>query len=138
MTGTHTTIGAAAAHFGLGTHVLRHWEDCGLLTPDRDAAGRRRYRDTDLDTIAMIVLGKQAGLSPDDLALLFTGAPDRVTRTQVLRDHHARLAAQLVRTRAALDAVAHVLDCDADDFRTCPHFRDRIAAVRRDDTIAER
>ncbi|MEV0334313.1 MerR family transcriptional regulator [Nocardia sp. NPDC050717] len=137
MTGTHTTIGAAAAHFGLGTHVLRHWEDRGLLTPDRDTAGRRRYRDSDLDTIAMIVLGKQAGLSLDELAVLFTCAPDRATRVKVLREHHTRLTARLARTRAALDAVAHVLDCDAEDFRTCPHFRDRLAAVRRADTIAE-
>ncbi|WP_280222392.1 MerR family transcriptional regulator [Nocardia neocaledoniensis] len=138
MTGSHFTIGAAAARFGLGAHVLRHWEDCGLLSPDRDAAGRRRYRDTDLDTIAMIVLGKKAGLSLDDLALLFAGTPDRATRTQVLREHHTRLTEQLARTRAALDAVAHVLDCDAEDFRSCPHFRARIAATRGADTIAER
>ncbi|MBW0273945.1 MerR family transcriptional regulator [Nocardia sp. MH4] len=130
MTGEHTTIGTAAARFGLATHVLRHWEDRGLLTPGRDSAGRRRYRDTDLDTIAMIVLGKKAGLSLDDLALLFTQAPDRVTRRQVLHAHRARLADQLARTRAALDAVTHVLDCDAEDFRTCPHFRDQVAAVR--------
>ncbi|MEV6360871.1 MerR family transcriptional regulator [Nocardia asteroides] len=132
MTGEHTTIGTAAARFGLATHVLRHWEDHGLLTPDRDAAGRRRYRDTDLDTIAMIVLGKKAGLSLDDLALLFTGTPDRATRTQVLREQRARLLDQLARTRAALDAVTHVLDCDAEDFRTCPHFLDQLATVRPD------
>ncbi|MGW6422116.1 MerR family transcriptional regulator [Nocardia sp. NPDC055053] len=130
MAGEHTTIGAAAAHFGLPTHVLRHWEDCGLLTPERDSAGRRRYRDTDLDTIAMIVLGKKAGLSLDDLGILFTRAPDRATRQQVLQAHRTRLTDQLARTRAALDAVTHVLDCDAEDFRTCPHFLDQIAAVR--------
>ncbi|WP_443137105.1 helix-turn-helix domain-containing protein [Kribbella sp. CCNWLW197] len=26
-------IGVLAARFGLATHVLRHWEDEGLLTP---------------------------------------------------------------------------------------------------------
>lgn len=80
----------------------------------------------------MIVLGKKAGLSLDDLALLFTGTPDRATRTRVLRAQRARLLDQLARTRAALDAVTHVLDCDAEDFRTCPHFLDQLATVRPD------
>ncbi|WP_410873206.1 MerR family transcriptional regulator [Nocardia sp. A7] len=124
-----TTIGAVAAQFGLATHVLRHWEDRGLLAPPRDSAGRRHYRGTDIDTIAMIVLGKKAGLALDDLAILFLRAPDRTTRRAVLEAHRDRLADQIARTRAALDAVTHVLDCDAEDFRACPHFRAELAQV---------
>jgi DNA-binding transcriptional MerR regulator len=45
------TIGAVAENFGLATHVLRHWESVGLLTPERDAAGHRRYREHDLTRI---------------------------------------------------------------------------------------
>ncbi|MEV4460634.1 MerR family DNA-binding transcriptional regulator [Microbispora sp. NPDC049633] len=33
-------IGEAAARFGLATHVLRHWEYVGLLTPSRVAGDR--------------------------------------------------------------------------------------------------
>ncbi|MGM7645571.1 MerR family transcriptional regulator [Nocardia sp. JW2] len=123
------TIGEVAARFGLATHVLRHWEDQGLLTPERDSAGRRIYRDTDIDTVAMVVLGKKAGLSLEDLATLFTRDPDRATRRRVLETQRARLTEQLARTRSALDAVTHVLDCDAEDFRTCPHFRTHLATV---------
>ncbi|KAF0846982.1 MerR family transcriptional regulator [Nocardia caishijiensis] len=123
------TIGEVATRFGLATHVLRHWEDQGLLTPTRDSAGRRIYRDTDIDTIAMVVLGKKAGLSLEDLAALFTRGPDRDTRRHILRTHRDRLTEQLARTRTALDAVTHVLDCDAEDFRTCPHFRAHLATV---------
>jgi hypothetical protein len=36
------TIGELAARFGLATHVLRHWETKGLLSPARRVAGRRR------------------------------------------------------------------------------------------------
>ncbi|MFI6571633.1 MerR family transcriptional regulator [Nocardia fluminea] len=129
MAEEHTTIGAVAAQFGLATHVLRHWEDRGLLAPPRDSAGRRHYRSTDIDTIAMIVLGKKAGLSLDDLAILFIRSPDRRTRRAVLEAHRDRLADQIARTRAALDVVTHVLDCDAEDFRTCPHFRAELAGV---------
>ena len=38
------TIGELAARFGLATHVLRHWEAMGLLTPAARVNGRRRYR----------------------------------------------------------------------------------------------
>ncbi|MFD3745558.1 MerR family transcriptional regulator [Nocardia sp. NPDC058633] len=125
----NATIGAVAARFGLATHVLRHWEDRGLLYPPRDSAGRRHYRSADIDTIAMIVLGKKAGLSLDDLAVLFVRAPDRGTRRDVLEAHRDRLADKIARTRAALDTVTHVLECDAEDFRTCPHFRAELAGV---------
>lgn len=129
MADEQTTIGAVAAQFGLATHVLRHWEDRGLLAPPRDSAGRRHYRSTDIDTIAMIVLGKKAGLALDDLAVLFLRAPDRATRRTVLEAHRDRLADQIARARAALDAVTHVLDCEAEDFRSCPHFRAELARV---------
>ncbi|HWV26917.1 MAG TPA: MerR family transcriptional regulator, partial [Aeromicrobium sp.] len=48
---THS-IGEVADRFGIATHVLRHWEDMGLLTPQRDTADRRRYVDDDLVRIA--------------------------------------------------------------------------------------
>ncbi|MBC7300349.1 MAG: MerR family transcriptional regulator [Nocardia sp.] len=123
------TIGAVAAQFGLATHVLRHWEDRGLLAPPRDSAGRRHYRSADVEAIAMIVLGKKAGLSLEDLAILFVRSPDRRSRRTVLEAHRDRLADQIARTHAALDAVTHVLDCDAEDFRTCPSFRAELGAV---------
>jgi DNA-binding transcriptional MerR regulator len=56
-----TGIGAVSERFGLATHVLRHWEAMGLLTPARDAAGRRRYKTADLTRVAVILRAKEAG-----------------------------------------------------------------------------
>ncbi|GAA0901130.1 MerR family transcriptional regulator [Virgisporangium aurantiacum] len=50
------TIGELAHRFGLATHVLRHWETMGLLTPDRDGAGQRRYGRADLTRVALILI----------------------------------------------------------------------------------
>lgn len=61
------SIGAIAQRFGLATHVLRHWESMGILTPARDAAGRRRYGSTDLTRVAVILRAKEAGLSLDTI-----------------------------------------------------------------------
>ena len=67
---------ASSPHrFELPTHVLRHWESMGLLAPERDAAGRRRYREDDAYRVAAIVSSKAAGMSLDQIrSLLDSGA----------------------------------------------------------------
>ena len=59
-------IGEAAARFGLDTHVLRYWEDEGLLRPARDGAGRRLFAEDDVVRVAVILRNKAAGMSLDD------------------------------------------------------------------------
>jgi hypothetical protein len=57
------SIGEIAGHFGLATHVLRHWETMGLLSPERAGGGRRRYGRSDLYRVAGIqslVAGRMA------------------------------------------------------------------------------
>ncbi|MGW5919375.1 hypothetical protein ACWFPY_10295 [Nocardia fluminea] len=53
----------------------------------------------------------------------------------VLEAHRDRPTEQIARTRAALDVVTHVLDCDAEDFRACPHFRAELAGVLHTRTL---
>ena len=45
MTDTGQRIGDAAATLAVATHVLRHWEDVGLLRPRRLSSGHRAYDD---------------------------------------------------------------------------------------------
>src|SRR5687768_5930495 len=79
------SIGDVARRFGLETHVLRHWEDVGLLLPERDGAGRRRYGRADVVRIAVVIRSKLAGMSLDQIAVLLdSGAPDR---HRILQDH---------------------------------------------------
>ncbi|RDI46299.1 MerR family transcriptional regulator [Nocardia mexicana] len=121
------SIGDLAARFGLATHVLRHWEDMGLLAPHRDPAGRRRYREADVETATLILVAKGIGLSLDEIRTLFIAAPDRGARRELLRAHQARLQEQIAQAQAALTALGHAMDCGAADMRTCPNFRDLLA-----------
>ncbi|MEU2037115.1 MerR family transcriptional regulator [Nocardia niwae] len=129
MAGGDISIGELAARFGLATHVLRHWEDVGLLAPRRDGAGRRRYDDDDAETVAMILLGKQAGLALDELVALFAAASDRAARRDLLRAHREKLVHRIARASAALETISHALDCTAGDFRECPHFQAKVAGA---------
>src|ERR1700754_1089896 len=65
-------IGDLAARLGLPTHVLRHWEEMGLLRPARTSAGRRRYTEADAERTGAILLAKDAGLGLADIRELLS------------------------------------------------------------------
>ncbi|MBB3157681.1 DNA-binding transcriptional MerR regulator [Microbacterium proteolyticum] len=127
MKSSGESIGEAAARFGLDTHVLRYWEDEGLLRPDRDGAGRRRYGDDDAVRIAVILRNKAAGLTLGQIrVLLDDDAPDR---HRVLEEHVAELdrrAADIAQARAMTE---HALRCRSHDITQCPRFRSHVADV---------
>ncbi|WP_243060495.1 MerR family transcriptional regulator [Nocardioides sp. SR21] len=120
-----SSIGEMAARFGLETHVLRHWEDVGLLLPERDGAGRRRYGEADLVRIAVILRSKAAGMSLDQIAVLLdAGAADRHA---VLAAHIADLDRRMAEMQLSREMTEHALSCRAHDIATCPRFRERVA-----------
>lgn len=118
-------IGEVAAHFGLPTHVLRHWESVGLLSPTRANGGRRIYTQDDLYRVASILRAKQAGLPLQDIRALLT-TPDPSTRQAVLRRNHTALQAKLAATQSALNLLEAGLTCTHEDLATCPHFQSHL------------
>lgn len=70
MKSSGESIGEAAARFGLDTHVLRFWEDEGLLRPTRDGAGRRLFSQDDVVRVAVILRNKAAGMSLEQIRVL--------------------------------------------------------------------
>jgi MerR family transcriptional regulator, copper efflux regulator len=120
------TIGELARRFGLAAHVLRHWESMGLLAPGRAAGGQRRYGEPDLMRIAMILMGREAGIGLRELAELVT-APNPMDRADLLRRHVAELDRRIARARAAKDLIEEALSCPL-PFDECPRARAQIAA----------
>lgn len=120
------TIGELAARFGLAPHVLRHWESVGLLSPSRDQNGQRRYTDSDLPRVAMILMGKEAGLGLRALReVLSTGDP--MDHEDVLRRHVAVLERRIAKAMEAKNLIEHALSCPV-PFAECPHAGERVAA----------
>ena len=118
-------MGELADRFELPTHVLRHWESMGLLAPERDAAGRRRYREDDAYRVAAIVSSKAAGMSLDQIrSLLDSEAEDR---HKILTDHLADLEARMAEMERSRHLTQHALECRAHDVANCPNFRSHVA-----------
>ncbi|MDF1704033.1 MAG: MerR family transcriptional regulator [Aeromicrobium sp.] len=119
------SIGDTAAKFDLPTHVLRHWEDVGLLRPARDSGGRRRYDQNDVVRIAVIVRNREAGMGLDQIrVLLDEDAPDR---HQVLLDHVADLDRRMAEMQRSREMTMHAFDCTKHDITTCPQFAGLVA-----------
>ncbi|CAA9534360.1 MAG: hypothetical protein AVDCRST_MAG85-3961 [uncultured Solirubrobacteraceae bacterium] len=117
------TIGRLAARFGLATHVLRFWEEQGLLLPDERVSGRRLYdADHASARITMILRGKDMGLSLAEIGRLLSTPPD--THVEQLREHRAALDAQIERLEAAKALIDHAIDCHAPELTRCPEFQD--------------
>ena len=84
------SVGELAKRFGLETHVLRHWEDEGLLQPARDTSGYRRYGPDDVTRVAVILRNKAAGMTLDQVRVLLDGGA--ANRHEVLEAHLRDLA----------------------------------------------
>jgi MerR family copper efflux transcriptional regulator len=119
------TIGDLAGKVGVPTHVLRHWESLGLLEPQRDASGYRRYGRDDLVRVVAIQRNKAAGMTLEQIGVLLdSGAAGRhEVLTAHLKDIEDRMQA-LERSRAMTE---HALACRAHDVAACPRFASTVA-----------
>lgn len=122
------SIGDTAAKFGLDTHVLRHWEDKGLLQPARDGADRRLYDDDDLVRIAVILRGKAAGMTLDQIGVLLSD-DHGPKRHAVLQEHIADLDRRMEEMQLSRAMAVHAFECEAHDLTRCPGFKATIEDV---------
>ena len=127
------SIGELAARFRLAPHVLRHWETMGLITPVSRVSGRRRFSPDQIARIAMIVRGKAAGLSLEQLRRVLT-ASSVATRRQLLEHHHEELERRIAQAVTSKQLIDHALSCSADDFTKCSGFQRLVARLSGGDT----
>ncbi|MEU0567201.1 MerR family transcriptional regulator [Nonomuraea sp. NPDC005983] len=120
------SIGEIAERFGLATHVLRHWEAKGLLRPVRIGGARRRYGPDDLTRVAVILRGKEAGFSLEEIHEMMATS-DAGERRAVLLRRRQELARRIAEAQASLELIDCALDCDHEDLASCPHFQSMVA-----------
>ncbi|WP_407358558.1 MerR family transcriptional regulator [Microbacterium sp. LTA6] len=121
------SVGDVATRFGLPTNVLRHWEAVGLLRPERDAAGRRRFGEDDVVRIAVIQRSKAAGMSLEQIGVLLDDGS--AGRHQVLQEHLDDLDRRMEEMRRSREMTEHAMRCRSHDIATCPRFRAGVADV---------
>jgi DNA-binding transcriptional MerR regulator len=110
-TPTTLTIGELAHEFGLTTRAIRFYEDCGLLTPQRQ--GRNRvYTARDRTRLKLTLRGKRLGLTlaeVKELVDMYESPRDTLPQLRkflaVLGEHRAQLEQQMADLHVTLDEV---------------------------------
>ena len=120
-------MGQLAERFDLEAHVLRHWEDKGLLRPARDSAGRRVYGEDDAYRVATILASKASGMSLDQIRTLVDATTDG--RWEALRAHLTELDRRQADLERSRHLTEHALECRAHDITTCPGFQTHVADI---------
>ena len=118
MTANGQRIGDAAAVLGVATHVLRHWEDVGLLRPGRLSSGHRAYDAQTIGQARMIQICQRAGLSLAEIGAL--GAGDRARRIALIEAKRAEMAEHVAQVQFADAFLAHVVSCTHELISECP------------------
>ena len=108
---------------GLPASTLRFYEEKGLIASIGRRGLRRVFDPTVLERLALIALGRSAGFSLDEIAVMF--APDGQPRID--RQMLAAKAEELDRTIRKLtemrDGLRHAAACPAPRHMECPTFR---------------
>ena len=123
------TIGELARRAGVAASTLRYWEELGLLPAPARISGQRRYAESAVGLVGVILLLQDAGFTLAEQKAL---AASRGVTTDDWRRLAARklaeLGEQIAQAQAAREAIEHALNCPHEDILECPTFRGFVSA----------
>lgn len=104
------SIGEVADRLGLAADTLRYYERRGVLPmPQKDSAGRRRYRDSDIHLLEVLLHLKETGMPLNQIAeftRLVAADPDGVPeRLALLRRHREQVVEHLAAWQESLSVI---------------------------------
>jgi DNA-binding transcriptional MerR regulator len=118
------SIAEAARRTGVSAHTLRYYERAGLVatTVDRTGGGRRRYRQRDLDWIAVCTKLRATGMPIKTIRryaeLVSAGPGNEHKRLALMESHRAQVVAKLSELQENLKLIDRKIDV----------YRSRVAA----------
>lgn len=116
-------IAEVARRSGLAASALRYYEQRGLIASIGRHGLRRVFADSVLERLALITLGRAAGLSLDDIAaMLHADGGTHIDRARLLA-HADALDANIARMVAMRDGLRHAAACRANSHLQCSRFR---------------
>lgn len=75
-------IGQLAERTGLAVSAIRYYETQGLVSPDRNAGGQRRFLRSDIRRLSFVQIAQQFGFTISQIREQFDSLPDGRTPTK--------------------------------------------------------
>jgi DNA-binding transcriptional MerR regulator len=129
MSDRDLTIGELAKRTGVATSALRYYEELGLLPAPGRVSGQRRYPESAVGLVGVILLLRDVGFTLRESKAFLGSRPQAVDGWRSLT--HRKLAdldEQIAKAQTAKEALTHALHCSHDDITTCPNFTNLVAA----------
>ncbi len=76
------SIGDLARRTGLSVSAIRFYEARGLVSPDRNQGGQRRYEGSDIRRLSFVMIAQRLGFTIAEIADVLATLPDSRTPTQ--------------------------------------------------------
>jgi len=76
------SIGQLAERTGLAVSAIRYYETQGLVHPERNAGGQRRYLRSDIRRLSFVQIAQQFGFTIGQIREQFAALPDGRTPTK--------------------------------------------------------
>jgi len=110
-------IGEVARRLGVAPHVLRHWDDAGVVVPDRSPSGHREYSEDHFYRLRVLQACQGVGMSLPEIRQVLTRTEPH--RTGVIERRLRRIRAQRRQLEQAERFLEHVVGCRHDLLTRC-------------------
>ena len=116
------SIGELAERTGVAITALRYYDDLGLVRPQGRVSGQRRYSQSTVGVVGVVLFLREVGFSLGEIREL-VGAKGKTRRwSELLERKLEELAQQQHRLAVARNALEHAHSCPAEDLSRCPRF----------------
>ncbi|MBS0849174.1 helix-turn-helix domain-containing protein [Citrobacter sp. JGM124] len=115
-------IGEVTAQTGVKPSALRYYEKVGLISSSSRLGLRRQFPQEVLLQIKLIMMGKSAGFSLEEIASMFSDRGTPELPRVMLHQKADQIDQQIHKLIALRDTLRHVADCPASSHMECPTF----------------
>ncbi|SPF78909.1 Redox-sensitive transcriptional activator SoxR [Aliiroseovarius pelagivivens] len=130
------SIGTLADRTGLAVSAIRYYETQGLVAPERNAGGQRRFLRSDIRRLSFVMIAQKFGFTLDRIREVMTRLPQSRTPTatdwtEISQDFRAELDEQIEALTRLRDKLDGCIGCG------CLSL-DRCALYNPDDVAADK
>lgn len=122
-------IAEVAKRAGVPASTLRFYEEKGLIASTGRKGLRRLFKPGVLDQLALIALGRAAGFSLDEIAVMSASGEHTKIDRLMLAAKADQIDRMVVRLRAMSKGLRHAARCPAPSHMECPTFRRLLKAA---------
>ena len=141
MQGRHLTkrglsIGYVSERTGLPQSAIRYYEDEGLVAPDRNDSGHRRYARADIRRLSFVMISQGLGFSIAEIREALRTLPEHRTPNKgdwarISRRFGAVLDQRITQMQALRARLDGCIGCGCLSLKTCALYNKRDRAARK-------